>query len=52
MAYVADEAENIWAVVPVAWTYDTWLEDLLMLLHSVARGNKLVDYSPSAAFSF
>lgn len=27
MAYVADEAGNILAAVPVAWTCDTWLQD-------------------------
>ncbi|KAF6789681.1 hypothetical protein CPLU01_15774 [Colletotrichum plurivorum] len=52
MDYVADEAGNILAAVPVAWTYHTWLEDLLMLLRSVAHGNKHIDYSPSSAFGF
>ncbi|KAK2737746.1 hypothetical protein CKAH01_18822 [Colletotrichum kahawae] len=51
MAYVADEAGNILAAVLVTWTYQTYGEDLLMLLRSVACSNKYVDYSPSAAFS-
>ncbi|KAK2739645.1 hypothetical protein CKAH01_18661 [Colletotrichum kahawae] len=52
MAYVADEAGNILAAVPVAWTCDTYGEGLLILLRSVAHSNKHVDYSPSAAFGF
>ncbi|KAK2765810.1 hypothetical protein CKAH01_15559 [Colletotrichum kahawae] len=51
MAYVADEAGNIQAAVPVASTHQTHGDDLLMLLHLVARGNNHVDYSPSAIFS-
>ncbi|KAK2743335.1 hypothetical protein CKAH01_18417 [Colletotrichum kahawae] len=52
MAYVADEAGNILAAVPVTWTCDNYSGDLLILLRSVTRSNKYVDYSPLAAFGF
>ncbi|KAF6789674.1 hypothetical protein CSOJ01_14730 [Colletotrichum sojae] len=51
MAYVANEAGNIQAALPVASTCDTFLQNPKLALHLVARGNNHIVYSLSAIFS-
>lgn len=44
MDYIADEAENILAAVRVAWTCDTWLQDLetaAVMVLRIILGNAL-----------
>ncbi|KAK2757176.1 hypothetical protein CKAH01_17014 [Colletotrichum kahawae] len=52
MDYIADEAENIQAAVPVASTHDTFLQNPKSALCTAVRGNKHLDYSPSASCGF